>query len=390
MPSNHPAARSSDVPPVGARPDSGGGSAARLQIAELIAQARRGPDPRPQALARMRRTRLDIEGAAPMAMWRVQLAEVLHDALAREVSQRAMQLEVEYRALTSRLDVLHIEVRATEIVFELAHGQESCFLHLAPHQPVRLHMATETAAALPATIEGLLTRRLLDGRLNAIVDELSIAAGMPNRECPAARWHHQEAAPFVSVLLAPWMERLEAARSELAAAHSAIDDLERRWRSALAQEMALHRELFDHAVAPSRESEDLTVLDRLLSFAGVARVMVEDGCLLVHTTPIELITHGIRYQLGCYLLRLDVNGQRIEVRSLESANRNGIDHPHVSHGVPCFGRHAPQVRALWACQDLVGLVRFLLAFLSSYDAGSAYLSITNWPHWQPDSLGHLT
>ncbi len=55
---------------------------------------------------------MNKQEAAPKAMRRVQLAEVLHDVLAREVSQRVMQLEEEYRALMSRPDLpTYIELR---------------------------------------------------------------------------------------------------------------------------------------------------------------------------------------------------------------------------------------------------------------------------------------
>ena len=361
------------------------------RLAALLARLRAGEDPRPRELAALRHALRELEHALPGAMARRELDEAVYDALTAQVAERERRLREEWRRLAGRDDLHHLDATDDVVTIELDGdaGRDCQLVRLRAGAPVDMLDARGRPIQPPPDLRRLLVRLLAAGRVNNLLDRLiGRAPGQPaTMSAPrfGARTHEDA---FARVLLTPWLRRLEQARAAVADAQAATDMHERAWRDAARREAALAAEL---ALSGPEEAlpgeDDLAVLDRLLALPGVEDVEVEGDTVVVRTAPIEILADGARHALGRYTLRLHLPSWKVEIRAERPGNPHGVDHPHVSRGIPCFGTDAEQARAYWRRGDLVGLVRFLLAFLHSYDPGGAYLAIGAWPRASADSPG---
>ena len=363
--------------------DQKGGTAGDDERRKVVALVARAPVPvHPPAgeTEQLQQTmdRLAVQLAA--ARQRHELAGVVNDALAAHAAARETALRREWRTLCERPDVVRLKVLADAAILQVQQrGCAVCrWVQLQADGVVRVYDDGDCPLTLASDTASLLGRYLATGRVNALVDRLT------NRRTDLATpgditaSSAQEDA-FVRLLLPHLAARWDEARLAVSAASVELDRLEREWNAAARRYCELVADLpgaQPRRCSPAEGGND--PYDRLCALPDVAMVRSEGNTLVITTRRILVPWEQAPYDLGCFRLRLDLAAQTIEVRAKQQCVQ-GVDHPHISSGRPCFGAHAGAVRALWHDRDIVALVRFLLLFLHSYNPESAYRPLREWP-----------
>ncbi len=364
-----------------------GHSSVRSQLAEsvaaLMARHRARQDERPRKLAAVREELRGIEALLVDARRESRLRELIHDATAAEVQLRADALATEWTRLLHRCVAVDVCVGAGHVLIVLArNGAADISIRLTPTTTVEVQHVGGTLVDIPPHLRITMVEQIADLRLIDVVETVRTAVyGVEAMEASVDKNPHPTDPP-TALFLEPWIKSLKAAQAEVDSAQRATDELERRWSIASRRERELYVDAMSAAstASTSQEASDRKLVDRILAIPVVRGVSLKTGDVLMVTTyEVRIRESGVDYALGEYLLRLHFGSARVEILAQRPANSRGVDHPHVLRGAPCFGTHASELRAFWRDMDIVGIVRFCLAFLHSYNPGSPYLPIENWP-----------
>jgi hypothetical protein len=342
-----------------------------MALAQLLARSRDARDQRKEDLLQVQWQLRQVERALAAVYQRLAVAQVLHDALARECEEQAARLRREWEGVLVRPGVTGARMVEGAVLLEIGgQGSSPRSVRLAPGI---LEVSAAWERELTSVQRRGLLRALRAGRLGGVLDRLGVPARGGEGRPPA-----EVVAGCVEVCLAPWRARQAEARAEVQAASQEIGRLEEEW-----ERLSQREEELMLAVRGKGEGElsaaDLAAWDRLQAVPGVASVALVEDCLVVETLPVEVVWAGRRYQLGRYRIRFWPLSGRLEVRAVGSTDPQGRDHPHIVRGNPCLGEGVGYARALWHAGDVAGLVRFVIAFLHSYSPESAYRPLTDWP-----------
>ena len=173
---------------------------------------------------------------------------------------------------------------------------------------------------------------------------------------------------------APAKERLQRAQTE---AQYAEEQLRACMQSLEVAERQLATTQADDNTMRTAE------FNKLLEHPDIESVAVGLDHIQVTTGPILIPFEGSTYALGAFAIRVQIYPEQTDVtiRNLTRIIGDGVDHPHIFQGVPCWGNVGPTLRLLLQEKRYPAVIALCIQFLKSYtdDAGAPYLMIGNWP-----------
>ncbi len=151
------------------------------------------------------------------------------------------------------------------------------------------------------------------------------------------------------------------------------------------------RALEDHVANDEKSAEHYgRQYDLLTELPGVTGVSVEKKAIRVPTDPIVLRDEdGRRRLIGRF--RIDIlPGERVRLHNVD--NRIGAplgryDHPHVIKGSACWGNMEPFFTRHLGRHSFPIIVQQAIEFLNSYNRGSCFAKVEEWPVFSPEQPG---
>lgn len=108
--------------------------------------------------------------------------------------------------------------------------------------------------------------------------------------------------------------------------------------------------------------------DKLSEHPRVTKIDVVGHELLLTTDHVHM-THPTTDEtrwLGRFLIKIAFSGSNITIKNLDNP-RNGLDHPHVAEGAPCFGGHERDFSELVAQGRWLVFFEMLLQYLETFN-----------------------
>ncbi len=109
---------------------------------------------------------------------------------------------------------------------------------------------------------------------------------------------------------------------------------------------------------------------------GYQSISWKGDSVVAHTDPIPVEHKGRKYPLGGFEITVGFDGS-IVMKNTKNA-KSGCDHPHIRHGIPCWGNVATSISKLVAQFEFLPILDIILLHLKSYNPKSAYVKLGLW------------
>jgi hypothetical protein len=216
-----------------------------------------------------------------------------------------------------------------------------------------------------------LLRKLLDWLMLDLARP-SGAAGEPTDAAGLAELLRGELFADLSVLTDEARARREKIRElegQLAEQLRGLEDTNRR-RRAIEGDLALR----EQSSGLEREAA------AILAMPGVLDATVVDRGLHVRTEPVVIAWAGRRYDLGGFIVRLDMQRSTLDVWSEAPRHPDGHHHPHVdAMHLQCFGSVSVSILKCLAKFRYAEALEIVLRWLNTYNPDNTLYLIEGWP-----------
>lgn len=243
-------------------------------------------------------------------------------------------------------------------------------------------------------LRSFLLRRLLDLSLPRVLKELRTLSPLgleplqdtleslrQETEEAATAWSRQRQTRVRQAYLRECRSRLQEETAfleqEMRFTEENLEEYARRITAETRRLFAFQQRLTTLRGAPAQHEQHLKDLDQLKELPEVREVQVQDGRIMVFTTPLTTEFGGREFHLGSYRMEISFGGD-IRIRNMTDA-LGAYDHPHIYQGRPCLGNIREGVAKMIGEYQFVAVVYILLDFLKMVNPKDWRVPIAYWP-----------